>query len=204
MKQSRQKPYEIALQLAQDALKQADVIERCARSGAVYDQGEGMVVVPFVDRMVRIRWPEGTFAGPEEVPIRDRILVLHYLNRATGVPLSERMITFKELPGVEPYLPVFRARTIDRVARSFGEQPELLVEAAQAIGGHQVEYGDVGVVVPALPKVGITFILWRGDEEFAPSGNVLFDAAISEYLPTEDIIVLTEVVVGRLCKVRPA
>ena len=169
----------------------------------VYDPREDMIVIPFLDRMVRIRCPEGTFVGPEEVPIRDRILVLHYLNRATGAPLSERMVTFKELPGVEPYLPVFRKRTVERLMARFGDRVADLVEAAQAIGGHQVEYGDVGVTVPALPKVRVTFVLWHGDEEFAPSGNVLFDAAISEYLPAEDVIVLTEMVVSRLCKALP-
>jgi len=48
--------------------------------------------------------------------------------------------------------------------------------------------------------VPITFVLWRGDEEIPPSGNVLFDASIPSYLPVEDIAVVCGAVAGWLCR----
>jgi hypothetical protein len=48
--------------------------------------------------------------------------------------------------------------------------------------------------------VPITIILWQGDDELAPQGNILFDATISDYLSTEDITVLCEILTWRLVK----
>jgi hypothetical protein len=48
--------------------------------------------------------------------------------------------------------------------------------------------------------VPLTLVLWRGDEEVAPNGNILFDANISDYLSTEDVAVLSETITWRLVK----
>jgi len=47
-------------------------------------------------------------------------------------------------------------------------------------------------------------VLWRGDEELAPNGNILFDANISDYLSTEDVTVLSETIIWKLVKDIPS
>ncbi|MHC1578807.1 MAG: DUF3786 domain-containing protein [Dehalococcoidia bacterium] len=47
-------------------------------------------------------------------------------------------------------------------------------------------------------------MLWRGDEEIAPNGNVLFDANISDYLSTEDVAVLSETIIWKVSKDTPS
>jgi len=42
----------------------------------------------------------------------------------------------------------------------------------------------------ALPRVWLAVVVYKGDEEFSPAANVLFDAAAANYLPTEDLAVL--------------
>jgi hypothetical protein len=46
-----------------------------------------------------------------------------------------------------------------------------------------------------MPKIPVCLILWAGDDEFPPAGNVLFDASISRYLIAEDVAVLSGMVV---------
>ena len=41
---------------------------------------------------------------------------------------------------------------------------------------------------------------WRGDEDFAPQAQVLFDAAASPYLPTDGLALLGSNLVTRLLK----
>jgi len=41
-------------------------------------------------------------------------------------------------------------------------------------------------------------VLWRGDDELAPEGSILFDSTIPDYLSTEDITVLCETIAWRL------
>lgn len=74
----------------------------------------------------------------------------------------------------------------------------MLVETAKALGGVETKYGDLSVTIPALPKIPITYIIWKGDDELPASSMLLFDASASHYLPTEDIAVLGELTTARL------
>jgi hypothetical protein len=56
----------------------------------------------------------------------------------------------------------------------------------------------MAVTINAFSRVPVTIVLWRGDDEFAPDGNILFDANVSDYLPTEDITILCETIVWKL------
>jgi hypothetical protein len=84
--------------------------------------------------------------------------------------------------------------------RYFGKEPDLLLNAAGQLGGQKADYGDTAVTINAFSRVPIMMVLWRGDEEFAPQGSVLFDATVSDYLPTEDITVLCETIAWRLIR----
>ena len=78
------------------------------------------------------------------------------------------------------------------------DKVSILVDAAEKLGGHKADYGDTAVTINAFSHVPITIILWLGDDELAPQGNIVFDANISDYLPTEDITVLCETITWRL------
>ena len=136
----------------------------------------------------------------EEVPIRDKVLILHYFNTSRGTQPAGRLIAFKELPEGIVYAPTFDKRTIKPLLNYFGREPHLLLDAAKKFGGCQVEHGDVAVTINAFSRVPITIVLWRGDGEFAPEGNILFDASITDYLATEDITRLCENITWRLIR----
>ena len=58
----------------------------------------------------------------------------------------------------------------------------------------------MAVTINAFKRVPITFVLWRGDEEFPPDGSILFDATVSDYLSIEDINVLCERITWKLVR----
>ena len=201
---SKQEParYKLAFGLAKEKLLQSDVRERCVKSGAVYTPAEHRIALRFMDHACRIHLPEVIFDPLEdgtELGLAEQILVLHYLNTASGAPLSNEMITFGQIPDGTFYVPAFRKRSVDWLVGVFGKTPEALFEAAQRIGGRPTDYGDVAVTIRVFPSVPVTFVLWQGDDEFSPSGSVLFDSTISQYLPTEDVAVLAGMLVGKLC-----
>jgi len=202
---SHQEPerYKVAFGLAKEKLLQSDIRERCAKSGATYNSAENLIEIPFMDRTCRIHLPDGTFDPLEDgtdLRLSEQILILHYLSTASGVPLSNEVITFGQIPDGTFYVPAFRRRSIDWLVGVFGRKPDALLEAAKCLGGCPAEYGDVAVRFQVFPRVPMTFVLWRGDDEFPPSGNVLFDSTISQYLPTEDVAVLAGMLVSKLCK----
>jgi len=142
--------------------------------------------------------------GGTEALLRDKILILHYFIGAKGTAATGKLIAYKQLPGGVSYFPAFSQRAIAPLVENFGKSPELLMKAAAKLGGNEADHGDISVTVSAFPRVPIILVLWRGDEEVTPNGNVLFDANISDYLSTEDVTVLCETIIWKLVRSIPS
>jgi hypothetical protein len=125
--------------------------------------------------------------------------MLHYLNCASGTLPKGRLITYRELPEGVTYAENFRKRAIMPLLAAFGRQPERLPEAAESLfGATRGDIGDASVCINAFPRVPVTLVIWKGDEEFPAGANILFDAGISDYLSPEDITVLCETITRAL------
>lgn len=197
---SREDDYRLAYKLAAEKLLCSDIEERCTKSGASYstkDSNHGVISVDFLNKTCLIKLPEIEISYQDdggEVPLWAKILILHYLNAARGEPLTHKQITFKEVTAGNFYYSSFAKRAKDPLIQVFGNQPELLLKVSEELGGRQIDAGDMGVNIPAFSRVPIHMILWRGDEEFPPDGNIMFDSTIGSYLSTEDVAVLTQMI----------
>ncbi len=198
----QEQAYELAYKLASEQLVSMDIEEICGKTGA-QRMDSNKIIIKYLNQPYLITLPDVEISlrdSEEEVPLKDRILILHYLTLAKGTPATNRLITFKQLPGGASYFPAFSQRAIKPLLNHFGKEPELLTDAAAKLGGYKANYGDVAITINAFPRVPITFALWRGDDEFPPRGGIMFDASISAYLSTEDITVLCETIIWRLVK----
>jgi len=194
---------EVAYKLACEQLARADIEQQCRRSGAQHQTQDSQkaITIEYLNRSYLITMPDTEISlvdSSEQVPIRDKILILHYFTQAKGTAVSNRLIAFRELPGGNIYYPTFSKRTMKPLTDYFGKKPAVLVSAAEGLGGYKADYGDTGVTINAFSRVPITLALWHGDEELAPQLNLLFDATICDYLETEDVTVLCEIITWRL------
>ena len=199
--------FDLSYNLACEQLaKISDIEEQCRKSGANY-LGSHKIGINYLNQPYHIMLPDVKILlgdGGMEASLRDKILILHYFAGAKGTPATGKLIAYKQLPGGISYFPAFSRRAIAPLVKHFGKSPELLSKATAKLGGRKVDHGDVSVNINAFPHVPITLVLWRGDEELAPNGNILFDANISDYLSTEDVTVLTETIIWKLVKGNPS
>lgn len=196
--------HDLAYKLAREQLAAiADVQAQCRNSGAVCIPDRKAIVLNHLGRSYKIDFPGGEVHlsdSGEPVPVRDKILILHYLVRAKGTPLTGNAITYKELQEGINYYPTFFKRAIDPIVSNFKDKPERLIELASKLGGSKTDYGDIAVTIEAFPRVPLTIVLWLGDGEFPADGNIMFDSTIPDYLPTEDITILCEIIAWKLVK----
>lgn len=196
--------YELAYKLAREQLARIDDIEQqCHKADAQYQRTDPyeLVTINYLNRPYLITLPEAEISlvdSKAQVPIRDKVLILHYLTSAKGTPLTNKFITYKELPGGNTYFPTFAKRTTKPILKNFSQNPSLLIPAAANLGGFKADYGDVAVTINAFSRVPITIVLWQGDDELAPEGNMIFDSTISDYLSAEDITILCETITWKL------
>jgi hypothetical protein len=202
--------YGPALQKAREAFLQLEPREAEARAAVSYQShstGEGHFEVPFWGTLYQVNWPDGTIrrmADQGRVDIATQILLLHYLLAADGSPMASEWIAFRNLPGGLGYDAAFQGRANLRLAHTFATNREAFEAAARALGGERLSFGDTSFLFRILPRVWLAVILYLADDEFPASANVLFDAAASHYLPTEDLAVLGGLLAGRLIKVAEA
>lgn len=201
---SPEETYGPALEKAQQAFPELNPVETAAR--AVVDYEEGAFLVPFFGSRYQVHWPSGSIlraSDQKEPDIASRILMLHYLLTADGTPLASKWIAFRNLPGGLGYDAAFQGRANQRLAHAFGSNRPAFEAAARALGGERLDFGDASFSFRLLPRVWLAVVLYLADEEFSASANVLFDGAVSHYLPTEDLAVLGGMLAGWLVKAVP-
>jgi hypothetical protein len=136
--------------------------------------------------------------NPEELSIKLLPAILSHYTQSKPILATGNLVKFKDVPGGYSYAEAFTKRAIEPVAKTFGNNPELMIKAAELLGGKPQKLGDASFVIEALKGILLTYILWKADEEFAAEVNVLYDDAASNYLPTEDLAVLGELTSIRL------
>ncbi len=60
-------------------------------------------------------------------------------------------------------------------------------EAAEFLEGESQDMADAAYKFQPFPRVALYFLLWQGDEEFAPQMTVLFDRSIESVLAADAI-----------------
>ncbi len=177
--------------------------EAAARAGVSFDAAARCFKLPFLNETYTVQFPGGqiTGAGGAAASLYLSIIMLHYLVTADGSPVAGHWVTFRHLPGGAIYMDPFQRRAVAPFLKAFSGDPESFTRGASALGGHRASGSGVGMVIPALPRVPLQFILWPGDEELPASANILFDASAASYLPTEDCAHLPAVVIGAMQKV---
>jgi len=194
--------FELALRLATQKLSSMKAEPICRNSGASRIDDDH-ILIHYLNQPYQVSISTGEISlndKEENVPIKDQILILHYLTQADGTPFTNKVTTYGQIGGGKFYVPVFIKRNIDPLLKSFSHRPELLLELTQRIGGIKSTYGDISISVDVFPRVRIYFILWKGDDEVPPNGTILFDGNIAHYLNSEDVCVLTETLVWKLVR----
>jgi len=198
--------YGLAYKLAAERLcSTADIEELCQRSASTcLTKGENRTIeLKYLNRTCRIKLPEIEITLKDDsaqVELRDKILILHYLVRARGTPLSGKAIAYQELKEGSVYYPTFIKRSVRPLIDYFGNSAEMLAEIAVELGGYRAEFGDIAVTIPAFARVPVTLVIWKGDDEFPSNANILFDSTVLDYLPAEDINVLCQTISWKLVK----
>jgi len=198
--------FEIALAIACKDFGKRDPSLQAEKAGVAWKPasgGEGgRAEVPFLGTPYLIRGPDGGVSYKEdpgkEPALWEKILVLHYFNTSDGTPMAEDHISFKEVREAMLYLPNFEKRAVAPLLGRFGANPEQILEPAQRLGGQKEDLGDFSVTIPVLPRVPITLVFWKKDEEFEARLTILFDRTVVRYLPTEDIVLSTQMMAYRL------
>ena len=202
IKLPKQNNYEIAYKEAAEEFLKKNINDICQNTGARTYKSDNSITISFIDKEIIVTYPEVKifYKNDDDVPLWLKILLLHYLSEADGIPASGEQITFKEISGGLAYYPTFQNRAINPILNTFAGRFDEYVQAAERIGGVRSDCGNYSVSFQVFPKIKITYNIWEGDDDFPSEGNVVFDSSIIKYLTTEDIAVLCNMIAVMIIK----
>jgi hypothetical protein len=198
--------FEIALAIACKDFGKRDPSLQAEKAGVAWIKESGAegghAEVPFLATPYVIRAPAAEVSYKEdqgkEPALWEKILVLHYFSASDGSPMAQEHISFKEVREAMLYVPTFEKRAVAPLLGRFGANPEQILEPTRQLGGKKEDLGDFSVTIPVFPRVPITLVFWKQDEEFGARLSILFDRSVIRYLPTEDIVLSAQMMAYRL------
>jgi hypothetical protein len=128
----------------------------------------------------------------------ESVVIVTYLAKADGTPLSRDWVSEKMLPLGDAYFRGPHQIPFEMILGAFEENETAFAAQAERLGATAIDYGDFGVEIPALPMVPFRLGLWRSDEEFGAEGKVLFDRTADRYLILDGLLTLLNIVFKRL------
>ncbi|MHB9130854.1 MAG: DUF3786 domain-containing protein [Armatimonadota bacterium] len=194
----RQRPYELALDLAFDVLSSRR-FPNATLSALGGEWKSGIIRLPVLSQYLQIDLAQ------QEVIVEPAghakhswaLLVLHYLS-AEDASLDLREVSLHHFDDCRGYLAAFERRIIGRFLATVGRTCEHFIEASEALGGTRQPGVGVSYRFVVLPRVPITITRYDEDEEFGPGANLLYRADIEVLLPPEDRVVIAEALLDAL------
>lgn len=197
--------YQTALDYATRKFAAKAAGEMAANSGCSFNEGKQVITVPSLNQNIEVHYPggESNFVGTQIVPAFSwRLIIINYLGRADGIPLSGKPVSYREVENGPVFFPAFQRETILPLNHRLALEEETTIkEAFLTLGAVLGGQGDVSGVFSFLPRFPVQVKIWLPDEEMSGSANMLFDESANHYLHTEDIAVAGNLITQFLLKI---
>lgn len=169
--------------------------EVCERTEAIYRYDKSGYLLPFLNqqyllvprerKILRIRPDENLES--EALSMDFYLMSLVYLTEAKQVEPTRNWLSEKDLKGGEMFFRGPHALPLGEVTEKYGKDPEGFLKAGKQLGGVEMLYGDKAFGLDVFPRILFVYVLWKGDEEFPPRIQVLFDETIQDHFPLDVI-----------------
>ena len=177
--------------------------EMSSRTGFPYDTEKQQFQVTFFGRKYVVTWPEFSATCLDDTYAFDalesmnpaKILVVRFLLEGATANGTGKFLTYREVPWGELYYRQFNGRCMMRLAYGFGNRLDSFRNAMEAMHAQLVKAGDAAYQVEVFPGYYVQFLLWEGDEEFAPSSQILFSDNFPAGFHAEDLVVVCDVLI---------
>ncbi len=196
--QNRHQGYEAAAHSALERLRGVDLARRCADLGLPGPRPDGSIILRAFGRDLELAPPDFDMVDVttrETRHVFERILVLRYLGHEGPLKPSGELISFRDLPSGMFYWGPFRERSAAMLEKRIGNDTDLLRTRLDRFDWESYHAGDLGAVIHAVGAIRLYLIYRRGDEEFPPSAEILFDSVLRRVYSGEDAAVLAQ----RIC-----
>jgi hypothetical protein len=180
------------------AAQPAEEVGRRSRS----EPRDGGYSLSFLERTYLVHPPSGRIAGPRQDRLLEdpefELLLLTYLTQCQELPLEERWISEKDLPGGSTFFRGPHALPVLPLLGRFAGDLPAFRRAGLSLGGRSLQFGDLSFSFSTMPRIPSACVLWREDDEFPARFTMMFDRSLALQLPLDVVLALVHCLGVRL------
>ncbi len=143
---------------------------------------------------------EQSGSPPVAAEFLEQLCILTYLINAQDLALANKLARPETLPGGQFFFRGLHSPPTEKLESAFGQCPERLYEVSERFGAKRCEFGDASIELYVLPRIPLTIVIWRSDEEFGARASILFDQTAGTHLPLDALGAVVNLAVEALVK----
>ena len=128
----------------------------------------------------------------------EQLCLLAYLINARDLPLANKLVKGEALPGGQFFFQGVHRLPTQKLEEAFGDCPQALHQISVQFNAKRLEFGDASIELDVLPRLPLTFVIWKRDEEFAARASILFDQTAAAHLPLDALLAVVNLTVDAL------
>ncbi len=173
-----------------EILAASDPAEICRNASVSYDTSSGCYLLQSFGTEITISPGDKKIFGSNQtgellltrLGYFSKLSILWYLVCSKDIPLSGRLVNPANLRGGQIFFRGTHVLPLDKLAEKYNNDAEGFLSKGMALGGERVGHGDAAVQLFPLPRIPVVLILWKGDDEFPPGADILFDSSGETHL----------------------
>lgn len=173
-----------------------------AKCRYIAEQGQYLLILLYKEYVVdpgrRQIFLAGPSSGQKEAGFIEQLCLLAYLINARDLPLADKLVKPEALPSGQFFFRGLHSPPTKKLEKVFGRCPERLYRVGGQFDAKKCEFGDASISIYLLPRVPLTIVIWRSDDEFGARAFILFDQTAAEQMPLDALLAAVNLAVDAI------
>ncbi len=185
-------------------LSERDPDDVCRRASCKYDDMNKLYILSvwgdeyrIFPNQLKIECMDNSTQNPHDYFY---LFLIHYLLKSKNIEISNEWISEKDIPGGTTFFRGPHEIPTNLISCRFINDINGFKDRCEQLHGIPLNMADAAYRFQITPRIPVSVLYWKGDDEFPAESKILYDRTINEHLASDIIYALAVGICERLGK----